>query len=154
VVGSHQLSSSAGVKSQKMILTKNEDINFINNGNVDLKVTSSSSSKNITMMGEQDSTSTKVDAESERGEKSSKRAPKRRTKSKGADDVAAIVEEEGEVSKKKKKRHHKKHLLMNVAQTKYFVVRYVGKKVYKMKLTRSDDEDWDICWQDGAVSCD
>ena len=44
--------------------------------------------------------------------------------------------------------------MMNVAQSKYMVVRYVGKKVYHMKLTRSDEEDWDICWQDGAVSCD
>ena len=36
---------------------------------------------------------------------------------------------------------------MNVAQTKYYVVRYVGKRIYKMKLTRAtDEEDWDICW--------
>lgn len=43
---------------------------------------------------------------------------------------------------------------MNVAQTKYYVVRYVAKNIYKMKLTANDDEDWDICWQDGAVQCD
>lgn len=43
---------------------------------------------------------------------------------------------------------------MNVAQTKYYVVRYVGKKLYKMKLTRSEEEDWDVCWQDGAVQCE
>ena len=54
----------------------------------------------------------------------------------------------------KKRRRKKKRLMMNVAQTKYMVVRYVGKKVYHMKLTRSDEEDWDVCWQDGAVSCD
>lgn len=23
-----------------------------------------------------------------------------------------------------------------------------------MKLTHNDDEDWDICWMDGAVSCE
>jgi tubulin polyglutamylase TTLL6/13 len=34
------------------------------------------------------------------------------------------------------------------------VVRYVGKKIYHLKLTRGEDEDWDICWQDGAVYCD
>jgi tubulin polyglutamylase TTLL6/13 len=43
---------------------------------------------------------------------------------------------------------------MNVAQTKYYVVRYVAKNIYKMKLTHNDDEDWDICWQDGAVQCE
>ena len=55
---------------------------------------------------------------------------------------------------KKKKKSKKKRLIMNTAQTKYMVVRYVGKKVYRMKLTRCDEEDWDICWQDGAVSCE
>jgi hypothetical protein len=60
----------------------------------------------------------------------------------------AIEGEDGPASgnKKKRRRHQKKRLIMNVAQTKYYVVRYVGKKVYKMKLTRSDDEDWDVCW--------
>lgn len=43
---------------------------------------------------------------------------------------------------------------MNVQNTKYHVVRYVGKNVYKMKLTSNEEEDWDICWQDGAVSCE
>jgi hypothetical protein len=43
---------------------------------------------------------------------------------------------------------------MNVSQTKYYVVRYVAKKIYNMKLTHNDDEDWDICWTDGAVSCE
>lgn len=57
-------------------------------------------------------------------------------------------------AKKKRKNKLKKKLLMNTAQTKYMVVRYVGKKVYRMKLTRCDEEDWDICWQDGAVSCE
>ena len=40
---------------------------------------------------------------------------------------------------------------MNVSQTKYYVVRYVAKNIYNMRLTHNDDEDWDICWQDGAV---
>lgn len=43
---------------------------------------------------------------------------------------------------------------MNIAQTKYYVVRYVAKNIYHMKLTHNEDEDWDICWMDGAVSCE
>ena len=43
---------------------------------------------------------------------------------------------------------------MNIAQTKYYVVRYVAKNIFKMKLTHSEEEDWDICWMDGAVSCE
>jgi hypothetical protein len=56
--------------------------------------------------------------------------------------------------KKKKKKQSKKRLIMNIASTKYYVVRYVAKKIYNMKLTHSDEEDWDICWTDGAVSCE
>ena len=56
--------------------------------------------------------------------------------------------------KKKKRKVTKKRLIMNVSQTKYYVVRYVAKKIYKMKLTHNDEEDWDICWQDGAVQCE
>ena len=41
---------------------------------------------------------------------------------------------------------------MNVSQTKYYVVRYVAKKIYNMRLTHNEDEDWDIMWQDGAVN--
>jgi hypothetical protein len=62
---------------------------------------------------------------------------------------------EGEVVKKKKKRNKncipKKKLILNVAWTKYSAVRFVGKSLFKMRLTCQDDEDWDICWQDGAV---
>jgi hypothetical protein len=43
---------------------------------------------------------------------------------------------------------------MNIANTKYYVVRFVAKNVFKMKLTHSDEDEWDICWRDGAVSCD
>lgn len=43
---------------------------------------------------------------------------------------------------------------MNIAQTKYYVVRYVAKNMFKMKLTHSEEEDWDICWMDGAVPCE
>jgi hypothetical protein len=43
---------------------------------------------------------------------------------------------------------------MYVAQTKYQVVRYVAKNIFKMRLTTDETEDWDICWQDGAVQCE
>lgn len=55
---------------------------------------------------------------------------------------------------KKKKKLNKKRLIINVSQTKYYVVRYVAKRMYNMKLTHNDDEDWDICWMDGAASCE
>lgn len=35
---------------------------------------------------------------------------------------------------------------MNISLTKYYVVRYVAKNIYNMRLTHNDDEDWDICW--------
>jgi len=35
---------------------------------------------------------------------------------------------------------------MNISQTKYYVVRYVAKNIYNMRLTHNDEEDWDICW--------
>ena len=41
---------------------------------------------------------------------------------------------------------------MNVAQTKYHVVRYVGKKIFNMRLTNYSHEvvdeknEWDLYW--------
>ena len=67
--------------------------------------------------------------------------------------------------KKKKKRRpvykHKK-LVMNVAQTKYHVVKYVGKKVYQFKLsshlsdgsTTDEKHDFDLYWCDNGVTVD
>ena len=91
-----------------MIPTKNEDITYLNHGNVDLDLKGISSSKNL--MAEQDNNSTKVEAESERGEKVStnKRSSKSikrslaKPKSLTCDGVTAIAEEE--VSKKRKRR--------------------------------------------------
>jgi len=50
----------------------------------------------------------------------------------------------------KKKKEHK--ILMCVSNTKYAVVRHVGKKIFKYFLTKDETEDWDLCWQDGGVS--
>ncbi len=78
------------------------------------------------------------------------------------EDTNLVAESDGEGDKlsevKKKKKvmvpSKKKRLIMNVSSTKYSVVRYVAKSVYKMKLTCSDEEDWDIFWTDSAVQCD
>ena len=43
---------------------------------------------------------------------------------------------------------------MNISSTKYNVVKYVARDLYKMKFTHNEEDDWDICWQDGAVSCE
>ncbi len=47
---------------------------------------------------------------------------------------------------------------MNVAQTKYHVVRYVGKKIFNMRLTNYSHEvvdeknEWDLYWCDNGVT--
>ena len=43
---------------------------------------------------------------------------------------------------------------MNVANTKYEIVRFVGKKLFNFKLTRVEDEEWDLCWCDGGVTAE
>ena len=42
-------------------------------------------------------------------------------------------------------------LLMCIANTKYEVVKKVAKKIFKFQLTKNEDADWDLCWQDGAI---
>ncbi len=42
-------------------------------------------------------------------------------------------------------------LVMCVLNTKYAVVRHVGKKVFKFRLTKDEEGEWDLCWQDGSV---
>lgn len=41
---------------------------------------------------------------------------------------------------KKTKKPKAKKLVMNVAQTKYHVVKYVGKKIFKMKLSAASTD--------------
>lgn len=45
-----------------------------------------------------------------------------------------------------------RRLWVNVALTKYKIVRYVAKKVFDYRLCRNDNEDWDICWIDSGIS--
>ena len=44
--------------------------------------------------------------------------------------------------------------MMHVGNTQYDVVRYVGKKKYKMRLTHLDEEDWDLQWIDTNMTPD
>lgn len=89
--------------------------------------------------------STKVAAESDWEKNDDKNDKKDGRKKK------IIVNEEGIADdgtgiKKKKKKANKKKLIMCIAQTKYYVVRYVAKNIFKMRLTHDETEDWDICW--------
>lgn len=38
--------------------------------------------------------------------------------------------------------------MMHIGNTQYDVVRFVGKKKYHMKLTRNDEDEWDLQWID------
>ena len=43
-------------------------------------------------------------------------------------------------------------LVLNISETKYAVVRYVGRKVFGWKLSHKAEElDWDVMWSDNAV---
>lgn len=108
---------------------------FLNNGNKD-------------MIGDM---STKIAPESDRQPEDKKLKKKKQSIKVKPQGEEALLLSDG---KKKKKKANKKRLIMNVSQTKYYVVRYVAKNIYKMKLTHNDDEDWDIRWQDGAVQCE
>ena len=42
-------------------------------------------------------------------------------------------------------------VIFYVNDTQYPVVKAVGKKVFKWKLTLEYEDDWDVCWTDMAV---
>lgn len=110
----------------------NVDNYLLNNGNKDLDL------------------STKIAPESDRQLDIDSKSGK--TKGNKGQEISCSMGDSG--MKKKKRKVNKKRLVMNVSQTKYYVVRYVARKIYKMKLSHNDEEDWDICWQDGAVQCE
>ncbi|CAD8092455.1 unnamed protein product [Paramecium sonneborni] len=64
-------------------------------------------------------------------------------------------EEQIQVKKKKKKVvNSSKKLIMNVSDTQYPVVKFVGKMIYKFKLSYVpylENNNWDFCWTDNAV---
>ncbi|CAI2383004.1 unnamed protein product [Moneuplotes crassus] len=43
-------------------------------------------------------------------------------------------------------------LTVNVSNTRYKIVRYVAKKIFGYRLSRSDNNTWDICWIDAGIS--
>ena len=51
---------------------------------------------------------------------------------------------------KKLKKNKKGRMVMNILNTKYEIVRYVAKKMFDFRLTKEDDDDWDIYWLDGG----
>jgi tubulin polyglutamylase TTLL6/13 len=71
-----------------------------------------------------------------------------------------------EAPKKKKRRRFKykgKKLVMNVSCTKYHVVRYVARSLFKMRLSAysqnnqdcyEEKHEWDLLWTDGIVKVD
>ncbi|CAI2370392.1 unnamed protein product [Moneuplotes crassus] len=57
----------------------------------------------------------------------------------------------GNGAKSKRKQPIKK-LCVNVAYTRYKIVRYVAKKIFGYRLSKSDSDEWDICWLDAGIS--
>ena len=57
------------------------------------------------------------------------------------------------MARKARLRNKNSKLIVNVNQCHYPVVRTCA-KMLNFKITTSDEEDWDIFWQDGAVQSD
>ena len=63
---------------------------------------------------------------------------------------------------KKKRRYKAKKLVLNVSQTKYNIVRYVARTMFKMRLSgapymadySNPNDEWDLLWTDGTVQVD
>jgi tubulin polyglutamylase TTLL6/13 len=71
------------------------------------------------------------------------------------------AQEEKRPAKKRRKMKAKK-LVLNVSMTKYHVVRYVARTLFKMRLSNAayhpeyedPKDEWDIFWTDGQVQVD
>jgi len=70
---------------------------------------------------------------------------------------------DGKKGEKKVKRKFKaKKLVLNVSNTKYHVVRYVARTLFKMRLSgvayhhdyENPNDEWDLFWTDGTVGPD
>lgn len=60
-------------------------------------------------------------------------------------------EVEAEVKLKKKRGKNKKQrIIINLNHCHYPVLRTVA-KIYKLRTTINDDDDWDIFWSDAAI---
>lgn len=70
--------------------------------------------------------------------------------------------EENKTIAKKKRRYKAKKLVLNVSMTKYGVVRYVARSLFKMRLSgapymadyKNPNDEWDLLWTDGTVQVD
>lgn len=59
---------------------------------------------------------------------------------------------EEESSRKKRPKKKVEKLILNVSDTKYPVVKFVGKKIFKWALQyEPEGTGWDIFWTDNAV---
>ena len=54
------------------------------------------------------------------------------------------------MKKKKSKNKNRQRLMINLNHCHYPVLRTVA-KLYKLKCTINDDDDWDIFWSDAAI---
>lgn len=78
-------------------------------------------------------------------------------KTTASDGVVAKLDEPK--TKIKKRRPKAKKLVLNVSMTKYHVVRYVARTLFKMRLSNiayhpeyeDQKDEWDILWTDGTV---
>ncbi len=60
---------------------------------------------------------------------------------------------------RKRRKMKAKKLVLNVSMTKYHVVRYVARTLFKMRLSNApyhpeyedSKDEWDIFWTDGQV---
>ena len=45
-------------------------------------------------------------------------------------------------------------MLIYYLDTKYNVIKRVGRKIFKWRLTKDPEEEWDVLWTDGMVTVD
>ena len=65
------------------------------------------------------------------------------------------VENQKLIEKRRKKKAINKYgrLMINIQQCHYPVVKTVS-KMFKIKTTQQEEDDWDLYWSDGAIQCD
>mmetsp|Transcript_2077 Transcript_2077/g.1898 ORF Transcript_2077/g.1898 Transcript_2077/m.1898 type:complete len:121 (+) Transcript_2077:60-422(+) len=55
---------------------------------------------------------------------------------------------------KKPKKKVKAKIIFNVVDTKYPVVKFVGKRIFEWRLSYDPEGEWDVCWTDQAVQAE
>lgn len=64
------------------------------------------------------------------------------------------AEEKHEENKQITAKNISKDILFYIGDTKYSVVKYVGKKLMNYKLTKHFEDPWDVMWTDSAITPD